>query len=157
MKLKPYIPVYTTISQEIGYIRSIISGKIILDFGTSVSSSITQIAKATCLDKSTVSKAIKWLERENYIKSDSKEFYPEDAKEFLTEKPKSTYWIGDGQRCEWCESFSPVLQLHHYPIAKANAGKKTVKICPGCHAEYHYLVDGEKYIPTKKLLRLIEE
>lgn len=43
-----------------------------------------------------------------------------------------------GEQCEWCGEVSVALQEHHFPIAKADGGTETVKICPNCHYEYHY-------------------
>ena len=41
--------------------------------------------------------------------------------------------------CAWCKSDTLVLHEHHYPIPKSEGGTDIVKLCPNCHAEYHYL------------------
>jgi len=47
--------------------------------------------------------------------------------------------------CEWCQSRVLVIQDHHYPVPRGAGGVDTVKICPNCHAGYHYLKDSETF------------
>lgn len=58
---------------------------------------------------------------------------PEQAKKFVLEVANT------GQTCEWCGRKNYILHEHHYPVSKAHGGTKTVKICPNCHAVYHYV------------------
>lgn len=55
-------------------------------------------------------------------------------------KKKQTVKIGT-LPCAWCKCKTVVLHAHHFPVHKCMGGKKTVGICPNCHAEYHYLMD----------------
>lgn len=68
-----------------------------------------------------------------------KKLKPEDAVYLLCRKEKVQYVHG-GYQCEWCKGTSYTLQQHHYPITKANKGKKVVSICANCHAEFHSFV-----------------
>lgn len=41
--------------------------------------------------------------------------------------------------CDWCGNKVFILHEHHYPVNKIKGGGDTIKICPNCHCEYHYL------------------
>ena len=58
---------------------------------------------------------------------------PEQAKQFVIDM------VNEGQTCEWCHRKNYVLHEHHYPVSKSHGGTKVVKICPNCHATYHYI------------------
>lgn len=45
-----------------------------------------------------------------------------------------------GLVCEWCGKESYILHRHHYPILASRGGQDTVRICPNCHATYHYIM-----------------
>ena len=50
--------------------------------------------------------------------------------------------LDNGNVCEWCRRKTYVLHEHHFPTPKSKGGTKTVKICPNCHANYHYIFKG---------------
>lgn len=52
------------------------------------------------------------------------------------------------ERCEWCKCSTVVTHAHHYPISRSRGGKKTVRVCPNCHYEFHRLI----YLPIYYLV-----
>lgn len=52
--------------------------------------------------------------------------------------------IGKGEVCDWCGNKNLILHTHHYPIPKSKNGTNTVKICPNCHTNFHYIFRGEQ-------------
>lgn len=58
--------------------------------------------------------------------------------------------------CQWCKCSTIQLHGHHYPVARSKGGKKTVSICPNCHAEFHRLSDTNVFKIKKEYIELIE-
>jgi len=51
--------------------------------------------------------------------------------------------------CAFCGCESVGLHRHHHPIPKIQGGRKTVRICANCHAEFHWsttAVDWDKVV-----------
>ena len=58
--------------------------------------------------------------------------------------------------CNWCKGSSCLLHDHHYPMKKSKGGQETIKICPSCHCEFHFLLDTPQYRLTKKIQEQVE-
>jgi len=58
---------------------------------------------------------------------------PEQAKQFVIDM------LDEGDTCDWCGRKNYVLHEHHYPVSKSKGGVDTVRICPNCHANFHYV------------------
>lgn len=84
------------------------------------------------------------------------EWTDSEALGFIRSKTKQNI-IGWGYKCEWCNGKTLKLHEHHFPIKKCNGGDRTVKICPNCHYEFHYLTENKFYYPTDRLLGLFIE
>lgn len=63
---------------------------------------------------------------------------PSDKLEILKRKNLQGMGIGEVV-CPCCGGKTLILHSHHYPVPRHMGGTETIKLCPGCHYEYHYL------------------
>ena len=104
-------------------------------------------------NKSLISKAEKEYLKENGLLIRNTNL-PYSIKDILSNKsPQSGIGV---ESCEWCKCKTIILHEHHFPIPKKDGGNETVKICPNCHYEFHYLMDYE-YKLTDEILNLLKE
>lgn len=86
------------------------------------------------LDIATVRRIINKLESKDVIKkvNFNREMIIEKLKEKLPVKGAGN------KKCLLCNSTTDQLH-HHYPLNASDGGTETIKICPNCHFEFHYM------------------
>lgn len=76
------------------------------------------------------------LKQAGYV--ESVKLRPQEISSFLMKKDIKGLGIGNFL-CPWCNSKTLIPHEHHYPIPKHLGGTETVRVCPTCHFEYHFL------------------
>ena len=88
------------------------------------------------VENSTINNWLSNLEKQNHIKIVNVK--SEERVKII--KRKGLEGLGLGVRqCQWCGINTSTLVNHHFPIPKSEGGESTVKICPNCHNEFHYM------------------
>lgn len=120
--------------------------------------SLDGIAGALGIERSTVSKKLSWLVKFGFLEIADAPL-PAEVRALLFTKGQSSwaykqkFWT-EGKSCEWCQGLALRLHKHHYPIPKSEEGTETENICPSCHDEFHFMLEGKGYKITRKLYDL---
>lgn len=101
--------------------------------------------------ETTINRVLSWLVDFDYLYPLTS-LAPHQILKRLRQKPTQDFWSSN-KVCEWCQSTCLRTHHHHYPIQKSKGGTEIVKICPGCHDEFHYLASTTRYKLMSKLLK----
>lgn len=106
------------------------------------------------LKKNQITRYLKQIQNAGLIKKSSRSKIKE-----IVQQAEVGRGIGS-QQCEWCGTKCYAMHKHHYPKRKSEGGTETVKICPNCHTNFHYLegitfefTDFDYFIYAKQFIK----
>lgn len=73
----------------------------------------------------------------------------EEAKLIIYKKRLIPYQFPNdfhSSNCQWCGTNTTAIERHHFPLTKREGGKKTVRLCPTCHREFHKLSEKNRIV-----------
>lgn len=155
-----HLPLFVNIAKKLKTTKGIIASVIIYreQMGQTTSNADLYSIISPLFSKRKIDNAANWLVNEGFLEIADAPL-PAEVRALLFTKGqtpwayKQKFWT-EGKSCEWCQGLALRLHKHHYPIPKSEEGTETENICPSCHDEFHFMLEGKGYKITQKLYDL---